>query len=364
MNHRILIVEDEFIVQLHLRKTVEEIGYDVCGVAASCDEALSVAAENQPDLVLMDIRIQGERDGIDTARELRERYNAGVVFVTAFADEETLERTEPVGALGYIVKPFTQPQVRAVLKTALAGHERLRRVESRERSLETALANMGEAVIMADTSGHVTFMNAPASALTGWSDKDAEAQPLDMVLGGNSDGSPQLKAAVERLMAGGSADHLDDVIVVRRDGSHAHVTGEIEPLDDVGGERRGVIVFLRDRAREREREDRLTEARLTSFGAGTRMLIYSHDTYGLGHLQRCLNLSRSLLEQHPGLSILLVTGSAAAHRFKLPPGLDYVKLPAVRKVAPEQYEARTLHMSDEGVQTLRKNLLLRTVRDY
>jgi len=94
------------------------------------------------------------------------------------------------------------------------------------------------------------------------------------------------------------------------------------------------------------------------------MLVYSHDTFGLGHLQRCSNLIRALLDRNPGLSVLLVTGSSVAHRFELPEGADYVKLPAVRKVGSDRYEARSLAMPDSGVMNLRSNLLLRTVRDY
>ena len=103
---------------------------------------------------------------------------------------------------------------------------------------------------------------------------------------------------------------------------------------------------------------------LARFGPSTRMLFYSHDTFGLGHLQRSSNLIRTLLETYPGLSALLVTGSPVASRYHLPVGADYVKLPAVRKVASEKYSARSLRISDAGVRRLRRNLLLRTVQDF
>lgn len=98
--------------------------------------------------------------------------------------------------------------------------------------------------------------------------------------------------------------------------------------------------------------------------ADLRMLMYSHDTFGLGHLQRCLKLSRALTAAMPDLSILIVTGSSVVHRFELPARVDYVKLPAVRKIGPERYEARSLNTPYESIAALRRSLLLTTVQQF
>lgn len=92
--------------------------------------------------------------------------------------------------------------------------------------------------------------------------------------------------------------------------------------------------------------------------------MYSHDTFGLGHLQRCLKISRALTAAMPNLSILIVTGSPVVHRFELPARVDYVKLPAVRKIGPEKYEARSLNTPYECIAGLRRSLLLTTVKEY
>ena len=94
------------------------------------------------------------------------------------------------------------------------------------------------------------------------------------------------------------------------------------------------------------------------------MLIYSHDTFGLGHLQRCLKIADGLLAAYPELSILLVTGSPVVHRFQLPRGVDYLKLPAVRKIGPERYEARALRVSHDEILRLRTGLVLEAVRSF
>lgn len=120
MKARVLIVEDEPVVRMHLRKLLEELDYEVVAGVDTADAAVAAAAEHQPDLVLMDISLRGDGDGVDAARRLGARSDASVVFLTAFADEETVRRTEAVGALGYIVKPFSTNELRAVLATASA----------------------------------------------------------------------------------------------------------------------------------------------------------------------------------------------------------------------------------------------------
>ncbi len=95
-----------------------------------------------------------------------------------------------------------------------------------------------------------------------------------------------------------------------------------------------------------------------------RLLIYSHDTFGLGHLQRCLKISRVLTARFPQVSILIVTGSPVSHKYEFPPRVDYVKLPSVRKVGPEKYEPRTLTASFETVLSLRSELVLKSVQSF
>lgn len=99
-------------------------------------------------------------------------------------------------------------------------------------------------------------------------------------------------------------------------------------------------------------------------GKGLRVILYSHDTLGLGHIQRCLKISNWLKSSYPELSILLVTGSPQLHRLQIPEAIDYVKIPAVRKIGREKYESRFPGASIEQTLRLRSNLILETVRDY
>src|SRR5580698_11468584 len=106
MSARILIVEDERITAEDLQETLTDLGYEVTASVSSGADAISQAQENTPDLALMDVCIQGEMDGTETARVLRERFNIPVIYLTAHADSATLSRAKLAQPLGYITKPF------------------------------------------------------------------------------------------------------------------------------------------------------------------------------------------------------------------------------------------------------------------
>jgi len=131
---KILVVEDESIVALNLQNRLKNLGYGVVGMAASGEEAVLKCGATRPDLVLMDIMLQGEMDGVGAAEQIRRNYDVPVVYLTAYADEVTLERAKITEPFGYILKPFEVREIRTTIEIALYKHkmERLLR-ESEER---------------------------------------------------------------------------------------------------------------------------------------------------------------------------------------------------------------------------------------
>ena len=116
---KILIVEDEGIVILHIRKALENLGYVVAGIASHGDDAIVKATEIRPDLVLMDIVLKGAVDGIDAAGKIQAILNIPVIYLTAHADENTLQRAKVTEAFGYIVKPFRERDLQIAIEFAL-----------------------------------------------------------------------------------------------------------------------------------------------------------------------------------------------------------------------------------------------------
>ena len=134
----ILIVEDESIVALDIKHHLLRFGYRVLGPAASADAALAIVRNDHPDLVLMDIRIQGDMDGVEASRIIRQEYHLPVILLTAYADDQTLSRAKMSGPFGYILKPFDERELRTTIEMALYRHRmevRLQESEERYRRL-------------------------------------------------------------------------------------------------------------------------------------------------------------------------------------------------------------------------------------
>ena len=117
--YKVLIVEDERVVAKDLKLTLESMGYAVIGSAASRDEALAVCAEQVPDIVLMDIRIKGSVDGIDTAHELLERYGLHVIYLTAHADVASIDRAKRTRPHAYLLKPVKAGELQGAIEIAM-----------------------------------------------------------------------------------------------------------------------------------------------------------------------------------------------------------------------------------------------------
>jgi 1,2-diacylglycerol 3-beta-glucosyltransferase len=116
---RILVVEDEWLVGHHIKLILEDMGYTVVGLAGSGDEALRLAAEHLPELVLMDISLEGDMDGIEAARCVGQQFAMPVVFLTAFSDPQALGLAEAANLYGFIMKPFEVLELRSVIENAL-----------------------------------------------------------------------------------------------------------------------------------------------------------------------------------------------------------------------------------------------------
>ncbi len=120
---KILIVEDESIIAEDISDSLISLGYRITGMVYSGEEAIEAAAKCRPDLVLMDVNLQGEIDGITAAAEIRSRFQIPVVYLTAYADENTLRRVNATKPFGYIVKPFEEKNLHTTIQLALHRHE-------------------------------------------------------------------------------------------------------------------------------------------------------------------------------------------------------------------------------------------------
>jgi len=235
---RVLIVEDETIVRLHLRRILSDLGCEVTDAVATADDAIASVAAVRPALVLMDVRLAGERDGIDVARELRDRFDLNCVFVTAYADQETIRRVQEVGALGYLVKPFDRSEVAAAVATALTQSVHLERLQGRSRSLAAMLENSSDAALVLDDVGRVTALNSHAALLAGRLHEEAIDRPVAEVLRIHAGGTE----AWRNLLEHPAAARME---VVSADGRRHDVEIQVTPLHERSKSHHGSYVVLK-----------------------------------------------------------------------------------------------------------------------
>lgn len=166
-NNRILIAEDEAIVAVDIQSQLEAVGYRVLAVATSGQEARDLALEMRPDMVLMDIRLSGPLDGIDAAQAIRRKLDIPIVFLTAYADQETLQRAKATGPCGYLVKPFNERDLYATIEIALHKHQLELALRKRYHELLAILDAQRHGTVMLDAGGRISFLSKPAEQLLG-----------------------------------------------------------------------------------------------------------------------------------------------------------------------------------------------------
>src|SRR5262249_5003286 len=154
---RILVVEDESIVAFDIASRLRRLGHEVVGTARSGDAAYELCEAHRPDLVLMDVRIEGEEDGIEVAHRIRAAFDTPVVFLTAYADPVTLERARSAAPLGYIVKPFDQRDIEVTVQTALGRGRIHRELQRAHDDLKAVLDAQRHGTLLIGADGRITF---------------------------------------------------------------------------------------------------------------------------------------------------------------------------------------------------------------
>ncbi|OPY36516.1 MAG: two-component response regulator [Methanoregula sp. PtaU1.Bin051] len=178
----ILIVEDDFIVAKVIEKSLRELNYHICGMVSSGQEAVKLTEQERPDLVLMDINLQGDMDGIVAADMIHSRHNIPVVFLTAFSDQKTFSRALETAPYGYIIKPFQSNTLATTIEVALNKYRLEQQQATRHHWFEGTLQSLSDGIVTIDTKGNITLINPAAEKITGWSAKEAIGKPLNKVL--------------------------------------------------------------------------------------------------------------------------------------------------------------------------------------
>jgi PAS domain S-box-containing protein len=240
-----MIVEDDRVVARDIKTQVSRMGHSVVGMTGSGEEAVILAAAEQPDLVLMDIRLEGEMDGIEAAQRIRSKSRIPVVFLTAYGNEEIMRRASLTEPFGYLLKPFEEPQMRTVIQMALYKREAESRVRLGEKRYAATLASIADGVISTDEEGRVDFMNLAAEKLTGWPSDEAVGRHLgDVFAIVDEETRLPLESPATRLLAsGGSASTASRSVLIARGGGEVLIEQRCSPVENEGAIAGTVLVF-------------------------------------------------------------------------------------------------------------------------
>ena len=244
---RILIVEDEAIIAADLASRLRKMGHDVVAIAASGARALSKAAEHRPDLVLMDIVLQGDMNGIETAGQMRQVLDAPVIFLTSYSDAATVKAAVGTSPFAYLLKPFHERELDAAIQVALYRHRTETKLRKLERWLSATVSSLGDAIITTDLHGCVTLINPAAQTITGWTESDALGKPFHEIFRVFKQSTREpahglLQSGLEYGIGVGFNEH---VVVHARNEGEMPVDHNVAPIRDESGASIGVVLVFR-----------------------------------------------------------------------------------------------------------------------
>ncbi|MDG6257452.1 MAG: response regulator [Methanomicrobiaceae archaeon] len=169
---KILIVEDEAIFAMSLRQTLENLGYTVVGVAMRGTDALRIARETWPDCIIMDIRLQGPMDGIETAEKINAVYDIPVIFLTAYSDDDTIYRAILSRSYGFLIKPINERELYTNIEIAIHAHTARKKSQIEKKINESAFYLVSDAILTTDVEGSIKRINRAAEEMCGWREEE------------------------------------------------------------------------------------------------------------------------------------------------------------------------------------------------
>jgi PAS domain S-box-containing protein len=298
---KILIVEDENIVAKDIKGSLKGFGYEVVDIVSTGEEAIRRTEELAPDLVLMDIMLKGKMNGIDVAHHIRDNACIPVVFLTAYADEDTLHSAKLSEPFGYIIKPFEDAELHSTIQMAVYRFDMERKLKQREQWLTTILKSISDAVIVTDQGGKITFMNPVAETLTAYAQAEAMGKnvfEIYRIIDDKNLGTTD-QLIQDRIKSEMYIQRANQLLVSKNN--------DIVPVDTVqtnlidGRENvTGGVVVIRDITKKLEAEAKTLESleklRMAMGGIIQAMAytVEKRDPYTAGHQRRVADLARAI----------------------------------------------------------------------
>ena len=246
---RIMIVEDDRVTAFYLKELLEGLGYEVVASLSSGFEATQKAVELSPDLVLMDIGLKGSIDGIDAAKWISSTCEIPMIYLTAYSDNNTLERAKFTGHYGYVLKPVDEKSLESKIEIVLHKSDMNRRAEQYTENLFTILENMSEGVIVSDINGEVYFINSESEQLTGYSSDEVLGKYFGEIFKlHDAETKEVVILPISEVIEKEESVRLEGCALVTKEKSEVTVDINLRPLRCKGGDINDIVLIFHETA--------------------------------------------------------------------------------------------------------------------
>ena len=275
-NINILVVEDKQSIAENVENRLKELEYTVCAVVPTGAQAVEKAAEMHPDVVLISIELEGETDGIEAAKRIRNSLDIPTIYLANYPQdvflkkEDLLKRAEITNPFEYIPQPYGKRRLYLNIESAVYRHKMEKESEAHKQYLTTILSGISDAVIATNNKGLITFMNPVAETLTDWEMEEVSGKPvtdiLDIYVGnaGNLKKSTFLIEALEKksiptgdLSAAPGVEH--NTWLIAKSGREIPIDYNIRPIKDEKENLTGIVITFRDIIKYKTKEEQLNQ---------------------------------------------------------------------------------------------------------
>lgn len=273
---KIMVVEDTYIVAKDLQDSLHKLGYSVEEITDSGKAAIQLAEKIRPDLILMDIKLKGKLDGIEAATIIKDQFDIPIIYLTAYADDDTLQRAKRTEPSGYIIKPYKKEELHSVIEMALYKRKMEGYLKKREEFLSTTLKSISDAVITTDVDARITFINPIAEVITGWGQEEALGKHIDQLyrIIDEKTGN-QIENPVIPVLAHGKKETIENHLLMTKQNRRISIASDISPIKNEKGKIIGSAIILRDNTEKKKIQEELIKAQ--------RLASLSHIAGSIGH---------------------------------------------------------------------------------
>ncbi|MEH2465680.1 GGDEF domain-containing response regulator [Nostoc sp.] len=257
--HKILVVEDEKILASNIRKSLQKLGYSVSEINKSGEDAIKKVVETDPHLVLIDICLAGEVDGMQIADIIQNHFHVPVVYLTEDSEYKTLHKNQLSEPFSYIIKPFLESDLHFAIEMALHKHQSKNILYEEKQRLMAIINSMGCAVIVTDANGCIQMMNPIAELITGW--KQSEVFGKDLVEVVNlidKDVGKKIENLARYVIKAGEVLNLpENCTLITKDGKEIAIEDNVSLIHDQNGNITGAVLVFQDITKRKQREAQL-----------------------------------------------------------------------------------------------------------